>query len=123
MIFMAGVMAAVVLLNLVRIQISQKKRELTIMRINGFTTAETIGYILRENVLTTFLGIVLGLLGGSLAAQYNLRSIERVELMMIREVSTKACLYSVLITLLFAVIVNTLALRKVRHLKLSDVND
>ncbi len=121
MILMAAIMAAVVLLNLVRIQINQKKRELTIMRINGFTTGETVAYVLRENIVTTICGILLGLVIGNLAAYYNLRSIERVELQMIREISIKACLLSAGITLLFAVIVNFLALWKLRHLKLSDV--
>ena len=122
MIVMAGIMAAVVLLNLLRIQINQKRRELTIMRVNGFTTRETVGYILRENVITTIVGILLGLVVGNAAARFVLMSIERVELQMIREINWQACLYSVLITILFAGIMNYLALRKIRKLKLSDVN-
>ena len=122
MILMAAIMAAVVLLNLLRIQINQKKRELTIMRINGFTTGETVGYILRENVITTLLGILLGIAAGCIASGVILRSIERVDLQMMREISLPACALSALITLGFAAVMNFLALRKIRKLKLSDIN-
>ena len=123
MLLMAGIMAAVVLLNMIRIQINQKKRELTIMRVNGFTTRETIGYILRENVITTILGIALGIVAGNFVAQLNLRATERVEMQMIRGASLRADALAALITLAFAIIMNYLALRKIKYLKLSDVND
>jgi len=123
MIIMAGIMAAVVLLNLLRIQINQKKRELTVMRVNGFTVKETVMYILRENILTTLLGIGLGLVIGNIAAGVILRTIERVEIQMVREISWPSCLYSALITLGFAALMNYLSLRKIKKLKLSDVND
>ena len=117
---MAAIMAAVVLLNLVRIQMNQKKREMTIMRVNGFTMGETAAYILRENVVTTLAGIVLGLVVGYLAAWYILRTIDRVELMMIRDFMPSPGLYSALITLVFAALVNAFALREIRKLKLAD---
>jgi ABC-type antimicrobial peptide transport system permease subunit len=63
-IFMAAVMAGVVLMNLTNIYFLQKKQELTIMRINGFTVREVIGYMLRETVVTTLVGIVCGIGAG-----------------------------------------------------------
>ena len=123
MIFMAGIMALVVLLNLLRIQINQKKRELTIMRVNGFTVRETVGYILRENVITTLMGIGVGLVVGNIIVGLILKTIERVELQMIRQPSLLACLFSAAITFGFAAFMNFLALRQIRKLKLSDVND
>ena len=119
---MAAIMAAVVLLNLVRIQLNQKKREMTIMRVNGFSVKETIAYILRENILTTFAGIALGLIVGNFAARFNLQTIERLELMMVRDFMPMPNLYSALITFLFAAIVNVLTLRKIRKLNLVDAN-
>ena len=120
---MAAIMAAVVILNLIRIQLNQKKRELTIMRVNGFSTHETVLYILRENIITTGAGILIGLLLGILASNFTLSVIDRVELRMYRSFMFEPLLYSVLVTLLFAAIVNFFALRKIRTLKLSDVND
>lgn len=122
MIVMAGIMAAVVLLNLVRMQINQKKRELTIMRINGFTMKETVNYILRENILTTFAGIAVGLVVGCIAARFNLSALERIDMQMIRQISIPSCVFSVLITLFFAAVVNFIALRSVKKLKLNKVD-
>ncbi len=122
MITMSAIMAAVVLLNLVKIQINQKKRELTVMRINGFTIRETVNYILRENVITAFFGIVSGLVIGNAAARYTLSTVERVELRMIRQISVPSCLFSVLITLSFAAVVNWIALRSIRRLSLTRLD-
>ena len=76
-IFMAAVMAGVVLLNLTNTYILQKKTELTIMRINGFTVGEVKGYVLRETVITTVLGIALGIAFGSYISYRMIRSMEQ----------------------------------------------
>ena len=75
-IFMAAVMAGVVLTNLTNTYILQKKRELTIMRINGFTVREVIGYVTRETVFTTVVGTVLGIAMGAVIAYRITRSLE-----------------------------------------------
>ncbi len=120
-IVMAAIMAGVVLTNLTNIYIMQKKRELTVMRINGFTVKEVIGYCTRETVLTTAAGIVLGIALGSGIAYRIVRSMEQAFIRFDRGVSLLAWLYGMLITIAFAVIINALILRKVRHLKLTDV--
>lgn len=121
-IFMAAVMAGVVLTNLTNIYILQKKRELTIMRINGFTVREVIGYVSRETVVTTLLGIVFGIAMGAGVAYNITRSMESVFIQYDRSVSPVAWLYGAAITTVFALIINALVLRKVRDLRLTDVN-
>ncbi|MBO4261454.1 MAG: FtsX-like permease family protein [Clostridia bacterium] len=123
MIVMSAIMAGVVLMNLIRIQINQKRRELTVMRINGFTIRETAGYIIKENIITTIAGIVIGVFAGASVAWFNLRSIERVDLQMSRGVSIPACIYSALITVLFAVIINWIVLRTIKKLDLTKIDD
>ena len=120
-IFMAAVMAGVVLMNLTAIYVLQKKRELTIMRVNGFTVREVVGYMLRETVLTTILGILLGSALGSWIAYRILRTLEQPFLQFPRGVSVPAWIVAAIITLFFAALVNYFALRPVRNLKLSDV--
>ena len=118
---MAAVMAGVVLLNLTNIQLLEKRRELTVMRINGFTVRETIGYVLREAAVTTALGIVLGVAVGAGMAYRIVRSLEQSYMQFDRGVCLPAWAFGVLITLAFAVVVNAVALRKVKRLKLTDV--
>lgn len=121
MIFMAAIMAAVVLLNLVRIQITQKRREMTIMRINGFSVKETVAYILRENIITTSCGLILGIVIGYPVSRFILRNIDAVDIRMIREIMIQPGVYALLITLFFAAAVNFIALRKIKDLSLKDI--
>ena len=120
-IFMAAVMAGVVLMNLTNMYVLQKKRELTIMRINGFSVGEVIGYMIRETVLTTSLGILLGLAVGSGIAYKIIRSMEQAFFQFDRRISFFAWLMGAAITIVFTVIINVLALRRVKNLKLTDV--
>ena len=75
-IFMAAVMAGVVLTNLTNTYILQKKQELTIMRINGFTVREVISYVTRETVFTTIVGMITGIAMGAAIAYRITRSLE-----------------------------------------------
>ena len=120
-IFMAAVMAGVVQLNLTNIYVLQKKRELTIMRINGFTFREVVGYMLRETVLTTILGILLGVLIGSGIAYQICRALEQPFLQFVRSISLPAWASGAALTVLFTVLVNFIALRPVKNLRLTDV--
>ncbi len=120
-ILMAAVMAGVVLMNLTNLYILQKKQELTVMRINGFTTREVIAYVTRETVLTTILGILLGLVVGSLVGRRIVEALEQSIFHLERSVCWSGWLYAAVMTVLFTVAVNSVALRKVKHLKLTDV--
>ena len=119
-IFMAAVMAGVVLMNLTNIYIMQKRRELTIMRINGFTVGETISYVARETVVTTVLGILLGIVLGSVIGYRIVRALEQPFVQFDRSVSVVAWLIGAAMTILFTVIINVIVLRKVKNLKLTD---
>ena len=120
-IFMGAVMAGVVLMNLTNMYVLQKKRELTIMRVNGFTTRETVNYLLRETYITTSLGILLGLGIGSGIGYFILRTLEQPFAQFVRSLSMPAWIVGTGLTALFTVIVNLIALRPVKNLKLTDV--
>ncbi len=120
-IVIAAVMALVVQLNLTNMYINGKKRELIIMRINGFTVKETKQYVMRETVLTTVLGIMLGFGAGSLIAYRIIRILEQPFFRFDRRVSFTSWLIAAIITVVFTVIVNTIALRKVKTMKLTDI--
>ncbi|MBQ6273957.1 MAG: ABC transporter permease [Oscillospiraceae bacterium] len=120
-IFMAAVMAGVVQLNLTNIYVLQKKRELTIMRVNGFTFQEVLSYMLRETAVTTLLGILLGVLIGSGIAYQICRALEQPFLQFARNISLPAWASGAALTVLFTALVNVIALRPVRNLKLTDV--
>ena len=121
LIVIAAIMAAVVLLNLTDAFVTQKKRELIIMRINGFTVRELVGYLLRETVFTTAVGILLGVIAGCGIGYYIVRSVELSYTMFDRSIYFPAWIFAAGITALFAVVINAIALRKVKQLKLTDI--
>ena len=98
-----------------------KKKELTIMRINGFSTPECIRYAATELVISTIIGILLGIVLGRVLSYLAIRMIEQSYLQMVRTIDWRSVIFSSLITACFSLIVNSLSLHKIRHLKLSDV--
>ena len=118
---MAVLMAGVVLLNLTNMYILQKKTELTIMRINGFTVKETIGYVIRETIITTVLGIIFGLAMGSALAYWIIRTTEEPFFQLVRQINFTSWAVGIIMTIVLTVLVNLIALKPVRNLKLTDV--
>ena len=121
MIIIAGLLAYFILLNINKMYISQKTKELTIMRINGFTVGEVKRYLLMETVVTSLAGIVLGIVIGSVMGYSVIRNLEAPYLMFIRRVNLIAWLLAAVITVLFTLGINVIALRKIKRLKLTDV--
>ena len=120
-IVLAIAMAGVVLLNITNMYVLQKKNELTIMRINGFTVKQTIHYVIRETVITTFLGIIFGVGLGSGLAYKIIRTMEKQFLQFDRSLSFTAWAVGILMTLGLIILVNGVALRPVKNLKLRDI--
>ena len=122
MLFLAGLMACFIVANFTLIYIQRKTAELTIMRINGFTTRECVRYAAIDLVVTTILGTVLGLILGGFIGAHVLHVTETPYIQMVREPALRTYLYSALITIGFASITNGFALQRVKKLKLSDLS-
>ena len=120
-IVMSAMMAYFILLNLVSMFIHQKKRELTIMRICGFTLSEVVNYVARELVVSTVIGIILGLISGSLLGLRVIKLLESDQIQFDRSIQWNGWLFSVLITILFAAVICVPVFRKLKYLKLSDI--
>ncbi len=61
LIFCAGLLAVIVLYNLANINITERVREIATIKVLGFFDGETSAYIYRENIISTLLGIAIGL--------------------------------------------------------------
>lgn len=122
MLFIAGLMACFIVANFTMTFIQRKTGELTIMRINGFTVGECIRYLALDLVFTTLLGTIFGLIAGGFMGNRILRVTETPYIQMIRDPRVESFLFAALITIGFSVITNSVALRRVRKLKLTDVS-
>ena len=121
MLFIAAIMACFIVANFSMTYVQRKTRELTIMRINGFTTRECISYAAVDLIVTTILGTLLGLPLGGFLGHIILSTTETPYIQMIRENVPQTYLYSTLITCGFSALTNSYALRKIKGLKLSDM--
>ena len=120
MIAAAGLMAWFILDNLSGSYMIHKKRELTVMRVNGFSVGECIRYAATELIITSVLGILIGIPLGAAFGYRVIRLTEQSFMQMDRTLDIRSVIFSVLITVAFTLIINGLALSKVRDLKLSD---
>ena len=118
---MAFMIACFILLNLVTTYVNNKKTELTIMRINGYTTRETIRFASLESYATTLIGIVIGLIGGHLMGTFIIRQMEQPTLQFVREPIWISFAASSLVTILISLTIHWMAFRKIRDLKLADL--
>lgn len=101
----AAALAFVVLYNLTNINVSERIRELSTIKVLGFYDKEVTMYIYRENVILTVLGIIAGSVGGVFLHRFVLLTAE-VDAMMFSPVihaTSYGC--AALLTLLFSAIV------------------
>lgn len=120
--FLSAVMALLVLLNLNVVAISEKKRELIIMRINGFSIGETKKYVYRDNIILTAIGILLGIGIGIGISIWMLNVLQGESDNFLTEPNLIACLTGAGLSIVFAIITNMIALRKVDKFKVYDLD-
>ncbi|MBP3684875.1 MAG: hypothetical protein J6J12_07925 [Oscillospiraceae bacterium] len=118
----AALMAVMVMLNQNVMYIEEKVKELSVMRINGFTLRETRAFVSRDNFVLTAMGIVAGWILGMILGYQVLRILEVGVNHYIRTPSWKACLIAGAICGIFAWAMNKLAVRRIAKLNLTNVN-
>ena len=112
----AGLLALVVLYNLSNTNISERMRELATIKVLGFYDPEVYEYVGKETLLLTLIGILVGLLGGDFLTTFIIKTCELDAFMFNPQIKLASYVYGIVITLLFAAIVNILtyfALKKI----------
>ena len=102
----AGLLAFVVLYNLNNINITERQRELATLKVLGFYDGEVASYVYRENMVLTVFGILAGVGIGAFLHGKVIRTVEVDMMMFGRRIFFRSFLYSGLITLAFALLVN-----------------
>lgn len=116
LIFCAGLLAMIVLYNLANINITERYREIATLKVLGFYDGETAEYIYRENIISTLIGIVSGGFMGLLFHYFVVITAETDTVMFYRHISFSCFVYSALLTILFAVIVNIVLYFKLKKI-------
>lgn len=106
LIIAAGLLAFVVLYNLSNTNISERIRELATIKVLGFYDKEVYEYIGKETIILTIIGILVGLLGGNFLTTFIIKTCELDVLMFDPQIKITSYLYGIVITAVFAIIVN-----------------
>lgn len=113
----AAALAFVVLYNLTNINVSERIRELSTIKVLGFYDKEVTLYIYRENILLSVLGIAVGSGLGILLHSFVLRTAELDATMFAPVIKWPSYVYAALLTLLFSGIVMVFM-----HIKLKRIH-
>ena len=116
----AGMLAFIVLYNLNNINIIERRRELATLKVLGFYDGEVGTYVYRENVLLTVLGILAGMIMGFFLHRFVILTVEVDMMMFGRDIEPPSYLYSVLLTCVFAVLINFSMFFKLRKIDMVE---
>lgn len=119
-IFSAGGLAFVVLYNLTNINITERIREIATIKVLGFLPMETVSYVFRENLMLTVLGAGFGLLLGNFLHRYVMYNINVDAINFQVQILPISYVYSVLLTFLFALIVNIVMYFKLERIHMAE---
>lgn len=106
LIISAGLLAFVVLYNLLNANISERIRELATIKVLGFYDKEVYSYIARETIILTIIGMLIGLVGGYFLTMYILKTCELDITMFDPQVEIMSYVFGIAITVFFVIIVN-----------------
>ena len=116
----AAALAAVVLYNLISVNLGERKKELATIKVLGFFDNEVYRYIFREIDLLALIGSLTGLALGVPLHQFIVRTVEMDQMMFIRSIAPRSYLFSIALTLFFTVVVCRLMRRHVRNISMVE---
>ena len=116
--FLSFAMAVLVILNLLYTFVREKKRELTILLINGYSTRQAKKYIYSDTIFLSVLGILLGLVLGVMISRISIDSVSTAALIFLHETNLPACLISAAISALLTLLMSVISLKEIDHMDL-----
>ena len=102
----AGALAFIVLYNLANINVTERIREIATIKVLGFYDREVSKYINRENTISAVIGTIVGLFLGIPLEKFIIQTAEVDNMMFLPDITPVSFIYSIVLTLAFAFIVN-----------------
>lgn len=119
---LSALMAFMVLLNLYNMFVSEKKRELIVLMICGYSVREAKAYIYRDSIALTVLGIVVGIVFGSFMGSIATQALEPEVAFFLKDFSLMAAVGGAVATFAFSMGVLLMSLRRIPRFDLTDIN-
>ncbi|MFC6176305.1 ABC transporter permease [Companilactobacillus huachuanensis] len=115
-VLLSGILSFVVLYNLTNINVSERIRELSTIKVLGFYNNEVTMYIVRENIILTIFGIIVGYGVGNLLTAYILNQAATELVIFPLTISWFGYLVATLLMIIFTAIVMLVTHKKLQHI-------
>ena len=120
LIIVSGLLAFIVLYNLTNINVSERIRELSTIKVLGFYDKEVTMYVYRENITLTLMGIIIGCFLGKIVHGYVLQTVEVDMLMFSPVINWPSYLYAAAITFVFSLLVMIIIHKKLKKVDMIE---
>lgn len=117
------VMAVLVLLNLLVMFVEEKKKELIVLMINGYSRKAARRYIYSDTIVLTIVGILIGMAVGTAMGMLSVTSFESSVIYVSKQIDPIACAVGAAITAVLTFVMSCVALRRIGHFKLTDLKE
>ena len=115
-----ALLAFIILTNFTNIYLVKKKKEVAVMRINGFTMHQCMRYLSQEILIIALIGLFAGTLTGILLSPLVCRLVQPVDGRFLDAFNPKAWLLACLIEAAFTVLVMVITFRQVRKFNMLE---
>ena len=120
LILAAGLLAFVVLYNLININIGERQRELATLKVLGFYDKETYSYIFRETWILSVIGCLLGLFGGVFLYRTVVTTVESDMILLTRDLTGQGYLGAAILTMFFTWIVDQCMKPRIKNIDMLE---
>lgn len=117
---MAILLAVVILYNLTNINVSERIRELSTIKILGFYNNEVTMYIYRETIILTLLGILLGFGLGDVLYLYIISIVPPDEVMFNPALGLKVFIVPTIVILVITVVLGVIINRRLKNVDMLE---
>ena len=120
LIISAGLLAFVVLYNLINVNLSERIREIATIKVLGFYDKEVANYVYRENIILSIIGAIIGLGLGKILHSYIMTVIEMDDVVFPKMIFWYSYIISFAITIVFGIIVNLTMYNKLKKIPMVE---
>ena len=120
LILFSGALELIVIYNLTSINLAERSREIATVEVLGFYPKETDSYVLRENLILSLIASFIGLPLGMLFHRAVMSRIIVDNMVFLTRIRPVSYILAVLITNLFAYMVNLLMRKRIRAIPMAE---
>lgn len=120
LVVIASLLDVTVLYNLTSINISERIREISTLKVLGFSDNESNQYIYRETMTVILIGIVLGLVMTNPLFNFIIDLLESEQMMFLRQIKMASYVYATVITLFFAIVMQIVTYFKLQKIDMIE---